>query len=61
MNTIGPTPIDTDLMKVVPRDKVTEILEKQTIKRYGSFDDIINVVNFFLDEKIVLLQDKLSI
>lgn len=51
VNTIGPTPIDTDLMKVVPRDKVTEILEKQTIKRYGNFDDIINVVNFFLDEK----------
>ena len=51
VNTIGPTPIDTDLIRVVPKDKVTEILEKQTIKRFGSFDDILNVINFFLDDK----------
>ncbi len=51
VNTIGPTPVDTDLMKVVPKDKVKEILEKQTIKRFGSFDDVLNVVKFFLSEK----------
>jgi 3-oxoacyl-[acyl-carrier protein] reductase len=51
VNTIGPTPIDTDLMRVVPKDKVKEILEKQTINRFGSFDDILNVIDFFLNDK----------
>ena len=50
VNTIGPTPIDTDLIKVVPRDKVTEILNQQTIKRFGKFDDIANVIDFFIDD-----------
>lgn len=50
VNTIGPTPVDTDLMKVVPKDKVKEILDKQTIKRFGSFNDVTNVVQFFLSD-----------
>ena len=32
-------------------DKVKEILEKQTIKRFGSFDDVLNVIEFFLNDK----------
>jgi len=51
VNTIGPTPIETDLIKVVPKDKVDEIINKQTIKRFGTLEDIVNVINFFIDEK----------
>tara|TARA_X000000368_G_scaffold177679_1_gene140126 strand:- start:4042 stop:4737 length:696 start_codon:yes stop_codon:yes gene_type:complete len=50
VNTIGPTPIDTDLIKVVPKDKVSEILNQQTIKRFGKFDDIANVIDFFIND-----------
>lgn len=51
VNAIGPTPILTDLLKVVPKDKVDELLEKQSIKRLGIFEDIENIISFFIDEK----------
>ncbi|QKF60193.1 SDR family NAD(P)-dependent oxidoreductase [Aliarcobacter lanthieri] len=51
VNAIGPTPVQTDLIKAVPKDKINELLKKQTIKRLATFEDIINVVDFFCDEK----------
>ncbi|MBL3519170.1 SDR family oxidoreductase [Arcobacter lanthieri] len=51
VNAIGPTPVQTDLIKAVPKEKIDELLNKQTIKRFGTFEDIINVVDFFCDEK----------
>jgi len=51
VNAIGPTPIQTDLIKAVPKDKIDELLEKQTIKRFGEFDDIKNVIDFFISKK----------
>ena len=51
VNTIGPTPIYTDLIKVVPKDKIDEIINFQTLKRFGEFKDISNVIDFFIDEK----------
>ena len=51
VNAIGPTPIQTDLIKAVPKDKIDELLNKQTIKRFGTFEDIINVIDFFINEK----------
>jgi len=51
VNTIGPTPIETDLIKVVPKVKVEEILNQQTLKRFGTYEDISNVIDFFIDEK----------
>lgn len=51
VNTLGPTPILTDLIKVVPKDKVQEILNRQTLQRFGTFEDISNVIDFFIDDK----------
>lgn len=51
VNAIGPTPIETDLIKAVPKNKIQELLNKQAIKRFGNFEDIKNVINFFIDEK----------
>ncbi len=51
INTIGPTPVYTDLIKVVPKDKVEEIINMQTIKRFGSFEDISNVTDFFINDE----------
>ncbi len=51
VNAIGPTPIQTDLIKAVPKEKIEELLNKQTLKRFGTFEDIKNVIDFFIDEK----------
>ena len=51
VNAIGPTPIKTDLIKAVPKDKINELLSKQAIKRFGTFEDILNVFEFFCDDK----------
>ena len=48
VNIIGPTPIQTDLIKAVPKIKIDELLNQQAIKRMGDFDDIINVINFYI-------------
>lgn len=51
LNAIGPTPIPTDLIKNIPKEKLDALLSLQTIKRFGSFEDVLNVVEFFIDEK----------
>lgn len=51
VNAIGPTPIETDLIKNVPQDKIESLLNRQAIQRMGSYQDIFNVIDFFADEK----------
>lgn len=51
VNAVGPTPIETDLIKAVPKNKIQELLNKQTLQRFGTFEDIINVIEFFMNEK----------
>ena len=47
VNCIGPTPVYTDLIKAVPKNKIDELLSSQAIKRLGTFDDIKNVIDFY--------------
>ena len=51
VNTIGPVPIETDLIRSVPSDKIQKIIDRQTIKRLGKFDDVANVVDFYLNSR----------
>ena len=51
VNAIGPTPVETDLIRAVPKDKIAALLDKQAIKRFGTIDDIKNVLDFFIDDK----------
>jgi 3-oxoacyl-[acyl-carrier protein] reductase len=51
VNVVGPTPIDTDLTRTVPPDKMERLLARQAIRRYGTFDEVANVVDFFLSTK----------
>lgn len=48
VNAVGPTPIDTDLIKNVPENKLQDLLSHQCIKRFGKFEDVKNVIDFFL-------------
>jgi 3-oxoacyl-[acyl-carrier protein] reductase len=51
VNAIGPTPIQTDLIANVPEEKINELVCKQSIKRLGCFNDVVNVIEFFINEK----------
>ena len=48
VNAIGPTPVKTDLIRSVPIEKLERLIERQAIHRYGEYDDIINVIDFFI-------------
>lgn len=48
VNAIGPTPIRTDLIRSVPQEKIEALLQRQAIKRFGEFDDVGNMVDFFI-------------
>ena len=51
VNAIALAPVQTDLIKAVPKDKIKALLEQQAIKRFGEFGDIINVIDFFISQK----------
>lgn len=48
VNAIGPTPIETDLIRGVPQDKLDALIARQAIPRLGTTHDVINGVDFFL-------------
>ena len=48
VNAVGPTPVKTDLIKSVPEEKMTALLKRQAIARYGEFRNISNVIDFFV-------------
>ncbi|MGH1600849.1 SDR family NAD(P)-dependent oxidoreductase [Campylobacter majalis] len=51
VNAIGISPTMTNLIKAVPKNKIDELLQKQTIKDFCEFDDIKNVASFLIDKK----------
>ena len=51
VNAIGPTPIQTDLIKSIPDSKIKNLINNQAIKRLGEFEDVVNVIDFFLNPK----------
>ena len=51
VNAIGPTPVPTDLIRNVPKEKLEELLDQQAIRRFGTFEDVLNVINFFIDDQ----------
>lgn len=51
VNVIGPSPILTDLIANIPKEKIQQLVEKMPIKRLGEFKDVENVVDFFVSDK----------
>ena len=51
VNAIAPTPVKTDLIKNVPKDKIEKLFEFQAVKRFGNFQDISNLIDFFLKDE----------
>ena len=51
VNAIGPTPIKTDLIRNIPENKLKVLIDQQAIKRFGEFEDVLNVIEFYNAEK----------
>ncbi len=51
VNAIGPTPVATDLIKNIPTQKINELVSRQSIKRMGEFEDIVNAIRFFIADE----------
>jgi 3-oxoacyl-[acyl-carrier protein] reductase len=48
VNAVGPTPIQTDLIKAVPQEKIERLVRRQAIQRLGELKDVANVIDFFI-------------
>jgi len=48
VNAVGPTPINTDLIRSVDAAKIKALVERQAIHRLGEFRDVVNVIDFFI-------------
>jgi 3-oxoacyl-[acyl-carrier protein] reductase len=51
VNAVGPTPVYTDLVRNVPKNKLDALLEQQIIHRFGKTEDVRNVIDFFNKEE----------
>lgn len=51
VNAVGPTPVPTDLVGSVPEAKMTALIARQAIPRYGTMEDVLNVCDFFLRDE----------
>lgn len=48
VNSVGPTPVMTDLIKGVSDNKMDSLIATQAIKRMGEYEDISNVTDFYI-------------
>jgi 3-oxoacyl-[acyl-carrier protein] reductase len=48
VNAVGPTPVMTDLVRNVPKQKMDALIGYQAIRRMGEHRDVANVIDFFL-------------
>ena len=51
VNTVGPGPVDTDLLRGVPDQSLDVLVQRQIIQRKSTTDDIAAVVDFFISER----------
>ncbi|MBL8152660.1 MAG: SDR family oxidoreductase [Anaerolineae bacterium] len=49
VNAVGPVPIETDLIRGVPAEKIQQLVARQAIHRLGTPEDVSHVVDFFID------------
>lgn len=47
-NALGPGPVDTDLLRNVPQEKIDKVVARTASKRKSTLEDISNVVEFYI-------------
>jgi 3-oxoacyl-[acyl-carrier protein] reductase len=55
VNAVGPVPVETDLIRSIPKDKIAQLLARQAISRLGTGEDVANVIDFFLKRESGLI------
>lgn len=50
-NAVGPSPIQTDMIRHVSSEKIQELLHRQAIATFGDPEDVANVIDFFLSDR----------
>ncbi len=48
VNAVGPAPTETDLTRGVPRAKLDALVDRLAIRRYGTLEDVANLVDFLV-------------
>ena len=48
VNAVGPAPVDTQLIRGVPKATLARLTDRLALKTLGSPEDVMNVVDFFL-------------
>ena len=48
VNAVGPTPVLTDLIRTVPKQKMDALIERQAIRRMGEPRDVAHVIDFLI-------------
>ncbi|SMP67497.1 SDR family NAD(P)-dependent oxidoreductase [Anoxynatronum buryatiense] len=48
VNAVGPAPVKTDLIAGVPEEKIQGLLKQQAIHAFGTIEDVIHVIDFFV-------------
>ena len=51
VNALGSTPVWTDMINRVPKEKLDTLLERQAIKRLGKMQDVSHLCDFLIDEQ----------
>lgn len=55
VNAVGPAPVETDLIRAVPDEKIRALLARQAIPRLATFADVANVIDFYLRKESALV------
>jgi 3-oxoacyl-[acyl-carrier protein] reductase len=48
INVVGPAPVPTEMIRGVPQEKIDRLLEMMPVRRLCTFEDVANVIDFFL-------------
>ena len=48
VNAVGPTPVLTDLIRTVPKQKMDALIERQAIRRMGEPRDVAHIIDFLI-------------
>ncbi len=51
VNAIGPGPIETDLIRNIPAEKIKALVDRLAVKRLGTPEDVAHVVDFLVDDR----------
>lgn len=61
VNAVAPGPIETDLIAGVPRERLEALVQRLIMRRYTTFEDVWNVVRFFLARESGLVSGQVMV